>query len=43
MTRGQDFIENATCTHGQRSAMNNPAWCHLKKKLYSNEFTRSVP
>ena len=39
MTRGQDFIKNAKCTHGHRSAMSNPAWCDLNKnctvsKLY---------
>ena len=31
MTRGQDFIENAKCTHGRRSAMSNSAWCDLNK------------
>ena len=31
MTRGQDFIENAKCTHGHRSAMSNSAWCDLNK------------
>ena len=31
MTRGQDFIRNANCTHGHRSAMNNSAWCDLNK------------
>ena len=39
MTRGQDFIKNAKCTHGHRSAMSNSAWCDLNKncavlKLY---------
>ena len=29
MTRGQDFIKNAKCTHGNRSAMSNSAWCDL--------------
>ena len=32
MTRGQYFIKNAICTHGQRSAMSNSAWCDLNKK-----------
>ena len=31
MTRGQDFIEYAKCTHGHRSAMSNSAWCDLNK------------
>ena len=31
MTRGQDFIKNAKCTHGQRSATSNSAWCDLIK------------
>ena len=31
MIRGQDFIENANCTHGHRSAMSNSAWCDLNK------------
>ena len=31
MTRGQDFIKNAKCTHGHRSAMSNSAWCDLNK------------
>ena len=31
MTRGQDFIKNAECTHGHRSAMSNSAWCDLNK------------
>ena len=31
MTRGQDFIENAKCTHGHRSAMSNSAWCDLNE------------
>ena len=29
MTRGEDFIKNAKCTHGHRSAMSNLAWCDL--------------
>ena len=31
MTRGEDFIQNAKCTHGPRSAMSNSAWCDLNK------------
>ena len=31
MTRGQDFIKSANCTHGHRSAMSNSAWCDLNK------------
>ena len=31
MTRGEDLIRNAKCTHGHRSAMSNSAWCDLKK------------
>ena len=31
MTTGRDFIENAKCTHGHRSAMSNSAWCDLNK------------
>ena len=31
MTRGEDFIKNAKCTHGHQSAMSNSAWCDLKK------------
>ena len=31
MTRGQDFIKNAKCTHGHRAAMSNSAWCDLNK------------
>ena len=29
MTKGEDFIKSAKCTHGHRSAMNNSAWCDL--------------
>ena len=29
MTRGQDFVRNAKCTHGHRSAMSNSAWFDL--------------
>ena len=32
MTRGEDFIKNAKCTHGHRSAMSNSAWCDSNKK-----------
>ena len=31
MTRGQDFIKNAKCTHGHRSAQSNSAWCDINK------------
>ena len=31
MTRGQDFIKNAKCSHGHRSAMSNSAWYDLNK------------
>ena len=31
MTRVQDFIKNAKCTHGHRSATSNSAWCDLNK------------
>ena len=31
MARGQDFIKNAKCSHGHRSAMSNSAWCDLNK------------
>ena len=31
MTRGKDFIKNAKCTHGHRSARSNSAWCDLNK------------
>ena len=31
MTRGLDFIKNAKCSHGHRSAMSNSAWCDLNK------------
>ena len=31
MTRGQDFIKNAKCSHGHRSAMSNSARCDLNK------------
>ena len=32
MTTGQDFIKNAKCTHGHRSAMSKSARCDLIKK-----------
>ena len=31
MTKGQDFIKSAKCSHGHRSAMSNSAWCDLNK------------
>ena len=31
MTRGQDFVGNAKCTHGHRSATSNSAGCDLNK------------
>ena len=31
MSRGENFVENAKCTHGHRSAMSNPAWSYLNK------------
>ena len=31
MTRGQDFIENVKCTHGNRSVMSTSARCDLNK------------
>ena len=31
MTRGEDFFRNAKCTHGNRSAMSNSAWCDLNE------------
>ena len=31
MTKGEDFIKNAKCTHGHRSTMSNSAWCDLNK------------
>ena len=31
MTRGEDFIENAKCSHGHRSTMSNSGWCVLNK------------
>ena len=31
MTRGQDFIKSAKCSHGHRSAMSKSAWCDLNK------------
>ena len=33
MTRGENFVKNAKCTHGHRSAMNNSAWCDLNKNF----------
>ena len=31
MTRGQDFVKNAKCTHGHGSVVSNSAWCDLNK------------
>ena len=31
MTKGEDFIKSAKCTHGHGSAMSNSAWCDLNK------------
>jgi len=31
MTKGEDFVKNAKCSHGHRSAMSNSAWCDLNK------------
>ena len=31
MTKGEEFIKNAKCTHGHGSAMSNSAWCDLNK------------
>ena len=31
MTRGEGFFKKRNCTHGQRSAMSNSAWCDLNK------------
>ena len=31
MTKGDDFVRNAKCKHGHRSAMSNSAWCDLNK------------
>ena len=33
MTRGQDFIKNAKCSRGHRSAMSKSAWCDLNKNF----------
>ena len=30
-TRAENFIKNAKCKHGYRSAMSNSAWCDLNK------------
>ena len=29
MNRAENFVINAKCTHGHRSAMSNSAWCEL--------------
>ena len=31
MTRAENFIRNANCKYGHRSAMSNSAWCELNK------------
>ena len=31
MTKGEEFIKSAKCTHGHRSALSNSAWCDLNK------------
>ena len=31
MIRGEDFIKNAKCSRGHRSAMSNSAWCDSNK------------
>ena len=31
MTKGEDFIKNAKCAHGHRSAIINSPWCDLNK------------
>ena len=31
MTRGEDFIKNAKCSHRHRTPMSNSAWCDLNK------------
>ena len=31
MTKGEDFVRNAKCKRGHRSAMSNSAWCDLNK------------
>ena len=31
MTKGEDFVRNAKCKHGHRSAISNSAWCNLNK------------
>ena len=31
MKKAEDFIKNAKCSHGHRSAMSTSAWCDLKK------------
>jgi len=31
MTKGENFIKNAKCKQGHRSAMSNSAWCDLNK------------
>ena len=31
MTRGEEFIKNAKCTHEHLSAMSKSAWCDLNR------------
>ena len=31
MTKGEDFVKNAKCTRGHRSAMSNSTWWDLNK------------
>ena len=31
MTKGTDFVKSGKCTHGNRSPMNNSAWCDLNE------------
>ena len=32
MTKREDFMRNAKCKHGHRSALSNSAWCDLNEK-----------
>ena len=34
MTRGEDLIKDANCTHGHRSAKSNTASCDLNKNCF---------
>ena len=50
MTGGQNFIKNAKCTHGHRSAKSNSAWCDLNKNsvqvnrnpILDNELSKNI-